>query len=254
MSYELRDPKSLMNFDTMNRATTIARRELSGFFFSPIAYAAMTLFLLVAGFSFWDDFQPGQPAVMRSIFERMVWLLVAVIPVLCMGLLSQEWATGTIETLMTAPIGETAVVLGKFLGSLAFFIFLLAPTLLYVVLLRIYSHPDYGPIFAGYLGLFLVGSLFIAIALFCSSLTRSQVVAAVSSAAILLVTSIVPWYVSSRATLSGFWRKAVDQGVLTRYTDFSKGIIDTGNLVFFVATTAVFLFLTIKVLESRRWK
>ncbi|HSV15956.1 MAG TPA: ABC transporter permease subunit [Tepidisphaeraceae bacterium] len=238
----------------MTRTTTIARRELSSFFFSPIAYVAMGLFLLAAGFSFWDDFQPGQPAVMRSIFERMVWLLVVVVPVLCMGLLSQEWATGTIETLMTAPIGETEVVLGKFLGSLAFYLVLLVPTLLYVVLLRLYSVPDYGPIFAGYLGLFLVGALFIAIALFCSSLTRSQVVAAVSSGAILLLTTIVPWYASSRATLSGFWRTAADQGVFTRYADFSKGIIDTGNLIFFIVATAVFLFLTVKVLESRRWK
>jgi ABC-2 type transport system permease protein len=238
----------------MTRAPTIARRELSSYFYSPIAYVAMALFLFAAGFSFWDDFQPGQPAVMRSIFEHMVWLLVFVIPVLCMGLLSQEWATGTIETLMTAPLGETEVVLGKFFGSLMFFIVLLIPTMLYVVLLRIYSQPDYGPIFAGYLGLFLVGALFIAISLFCSSLTRSQVVAAVASAAILLVTTIVPWYAGSKATLSGFWRKAADQGVLTRYTDFSKGIIDTGNLVFFIAVTAIFLFLTVKVLESRRWK
>lgn len=238
----------------MTRATVIARRELSSFFFSPIAYVAMGLFLLAAGFSFWDDFQPGQPAVMRSIFERMVWLLVAIIPILCMGLLSQEWATGTIETLMTAPIGETEVVLGKFFGSLAFYLVLLAPTLLFVALLRLYSTPDYGPIFAGYVGLLLVGALFIAIALFCSSLTRSQVVAAVSAAAILLLTTIVPWYASSRATLSGFWRKAADQGVFSRYADFSKGIVDSGNLIFFVATTAVFLFLTVKVLESRRWK
>jgi ABC-2 type transport system permease protein len=238
----------------MTRTTTIARRELSSYFFSPIAYVAMALFLFAAGFSFWDDFQPGQPAVMRAIFEHMVWLLVFVIPILCMGLLSQEWATGTIETLMTAPLDETEVVLGKFLGSLAFYVVLLLPTLVYVVMLRIYSRPDYGPIFAGYLGLLLVGALFIAIALFCSSLTKSQVVAAVGAAAILLVTSIVPWYASSRATLTGFWRKAADQGVLTRYADFSKGIIDTGNLVFFLATTTVFLFLTIKVLESRRWK
>jgi ABC-2 type transport system permease protein len=238
----------------MTRAGVIARRELSSFFYSPIAYVAMTLFLLASGFSFWDDFVPGQPAGMRSIFERIVWLLVAIIPILSMGLLSQEWATGTIETLMTAPLKETEVVLGKFFGSLAFFVFLLMPTLLYVILLELYSTPDYGPIFAGYLGLFLVGGLFISISLFCSSLTRSQVVAAVSAAAILLLTTIIPWYASSRATLTGFWRGAANQGVLTRYTDFSKGVIDTGNLIFFIAATAVFLFLTVKVLESRRWK
>src|SRR3954464_9057178 len=135
----------------MTRTTTIARRELSSFFFSPIAYVAMGLFLLAAGFSFWDDFQPGQPAVMRTIFERMVWLLVVIVPVLCMGLLAQEWATGTIETMMTAPIEEHEVVLGKFFGSFVFFLLLLAPTLLFLVMLRLYARPDYGPIVSGYL-------------------------------------------------------------------------------------------------------
>jgi ABC-2 type transport system permease protein len=191
---------------------------------------------------------------MRTIFEWMVWLLVLVVPMLCMGLLAQEWATGTVETMFTAPVSETDVVIGKFLGSLAFFFVLLIPTLLYVVLLRLYSRPDYGPILSGYLGIVLVGALFIAIGLFCSSLTRSQVVAAVSAASILFVVTIVPWWAGTEASLTPFWRKVVNQGVFARYTDFSKGIIDMGHLVFFVATTALFLFLTIKVLESRRWK
>ena len=238
----------------MNRATVIARRELSSYFYSPIAYVAMTLFLLATGFSFWDDFQPGQPAAMRSIFDWMVWLLVFVVPVLCMGLLAQEWATGTIETMMTAPVNDTDVVVGKFLGSLGFFAVLLAPTLVYVVMLRIYGRPDLGPIFSGYLGIVLVGALFIAIGLFCSSLTRSQVVAAVLAAAILFLVSIAPWVASSRVSLPTFWRRVTDQGVLNRYTDFSKGIIDTGSLVYFIAATAVFLFLTVKIVESRRWR
>jgi ABC-2 type transport system permease protein len=238
----------------MNRATVIARRELSSYFFSPVAYVAMTLFLLICGVLFWNDFVPGQPAAMRTIFDWMVWLLVFIVPVLSMGLLSQEWATGTIETMMTAPVGDSEVVLGKFLGSLLFFVVLLIPTLLYVVLLRIYARPDYGPIFSGYLGIVLVGALFISIGLFFSSITKSQIVAAVSAAAVLFLVTIVPWWAGSKATLAGFWRKVADQGVFNHYTDFSKGIIDTGNFVFFVALTAVFLFLTVKVLESRRWK
>ena len=232
----------------------IAKRELASYFYSPIAYVAMTLFLLACGFLFWNDFQPGQPVSMRTIFEWMVWLLVFVIPVLSMGLLAQEWATGTIETMMTAPVGETDMVLGKFLGSLGFFIVLLVPTLVYLAMLAIYGRPDYATIFSGYLGVVLVGALFIAVGLFCSSLTRSQVVAAVSAAAILFVVTIIPWWAGRSTTVVGVWRKIVDQGVFNRYVDFSKGIIDTGNLVFFVATTAVFLFLTIKMLESRRWK
>lgn len=238
----------------MSVSTVIAKRELLSYFFSPIAYVAMTLFLLVAGFTFRDDFQPGQPATMRAIFEWMVWLLVFIVPVLCMGLLAQEWSSGTIETLMTAPVNETEVVLGKFFGSFGFLAVLIAPTLLYVVMLRIYGKPDYGPIFSGYLGILLVGALFVAVGLFCSSLTKSQVVAAVIASAILFAITIVPWWLSTKATLGNFWRTVADQSVFRRYTDFSKGVIDFGNLVFFVSATAVFLFLTIKILESRRWK
>jgi ABC-2 type transport system permease protein len=214
----------------------------------------MTLFLLACGFWFRDDFQSGQPAEMRSIFNQMIFMQVLIIPLLCMGLLAQEWATGTIESLMTAPVEETDVVIGKFLGSFGFFIVLLLPTLLYVAMLRIYAKPDYGPIFSGYLGIVLVGAMFVSISLFCSSLTKSQIVAAVSSSALLFLLTIVPWWAGSKATLSGFWRKAVDQGVFAKYADFTKGVIDTGSLVYFLALTALFLFLTVKVLESRRWK
>jgi len=238
------------------RGLVISRRELSSYFYSPIAYVAMTLFLLATGFLFWSDFQPGQIAGMRSLFEWMVWLLVFVIPVLSMGLMSQEWSTGTVETLMTAPLSEIDVIMGKFLGSLCFFLVLLAPTVVYVILLGAYSRPsfDVGPIVSGYVGIVLVGALFIAIGLFCSSLTRSQVVAAVAAAAILFIVTIIPKWASEKATLPKFWRTVADQLVFRRYADFSRGVLDTGHLVFFIAATAVFLFLSVKVLESRRWK
>ncbi len=238
----------------MSRAVVIAKRELSSFFFSPIAYVAMTLFLFTSGLIFWNDFVPGQPAALRNLFDWMVWLLVFITPVLCMGLLAQEWTSGTIETLMTAPVDESDVIAGKFLGSFGFFIVLLLPTLFYVLLLKLYSQPDLGPIFSGYLGILLVGALFISIGLFCSSLTRSHVIAAVMAVAILSAITILPWVVSSFATIPEGFRRVMDQTVYRRYTDFSKGIVDFGNLVFFVSSTMVFLFLTTKVLESRRWK
>ena len=238
----------------MSRATTIARRELGSYFYSPMAYVVMTLFLVICGVLFYRDFEPGQPAAMRTLFDAMVWVLVIAVPLLCMGLLAQEWATGTIESLMTAPIHESEVVMGKFLGSLGFLTILLLPTIFYVLMLRIYARPDFGPILSGYLGILLVGALFIAVGLFCSSLTRSQIVAAVAAAAILCLITMVPWWVGSVATLPTFWRNVIDQTVFKRYTDFSKGIIDLGNIIFFLATTAVFLFVTVKVLESRRWK
>lgn len=237
----------------MSTTLTIARRELASYFHSPVAYTAMTLFLLACGIIFWNDFQPGAPAAMRSVFEWMVWLLIVVVPFLCMGLLAQEWNTGTIETLMTAPLKETEVVLGKFFGSFLFYISLLAPTMLYVALLGLYSRPDLGPIFTGYLGMVLVGALFIAVGLFCSSLTRSQIVAAVLAAALLFLITIVPWWAVARTPLAGFWRSVADQGVFARYADFGKGIIDGANTAFFIAATGVFLFLTVKIVESRRW-
>lgn len=239
----------------MTRATTIARRELNSYFFSPIAYVSMTFFLLACGFVFWDDFRPGQLVGMRDLFDGMIWLLIVTIPLLSMGLLAQEWATGTIETLMTAPLEETDVVLGKFFGSFSFFIVLLAPTLIYVIALAIYADPglQLGPIATGYLGILLVGALFIAVGLFCSSLTRSQIVAAVMTAAILALVTIAPWWASGKP-LSQAWNTVINQMVFRRYEDFSRGLIDWGNLTFFVLTTAVFLFLTVKVLESRRWK
>jgi len=239
----------------MSRATVIARRELASYFYSPIAYVAMALFLLTCGFLFMDDFEPGKPAALRTIFDWMVWLLVFIVPVLCMGLMAQEWSTGTIESLMTAPVSDADVVVGKFLGAFGFFAILLVPTLCYVAVLRLFSRPDFGPIASGYLGILLVGAMFVAVGLFCSSLARSQVVAAVAAVAILFVMTIAPWWASRQvATLSGFWRGVIDQGVYNRYTDFSRGVIDTGHIAFFLILTLVFLFLTTKVLESRRWK
>ncbi len=108
---------------------------------------------------------------------------------------------------MTALVDEGDVVIGKFLGSFLFFLVLLAPTLLYIVMLAIFGDPDYGPIFSGYLGLVL-SALFVAIGLFCSSLTRSQVVAAVAAAAILFLVTVVPWFAAGEAALTGLWRSS----------------------------------------------
>src|SRR5205823_3746209 len=112
-----------------SRALVIGRRELFSYFVSPIAYVAMLLFLLACGFAFYQDFEPGQPAMMRHLFDWMLWFLCFVVPMLCMSSISQEWASGTIETLMTAPVTDTEVVIGKYLGSMGFVLVLMAPTL-----------------------------------------------------------------------------------------------------------------------------
>ena len=239
----------------MNRSMAIARREFGSYFHSPIAYVVIAAFLIASGFAFYQDFVPGQAATMRNTLNWMVWILVLVTPVLSMGLLAQEWASGTIETLMTAPVNDADVVIGKFLGNFGLLVVMLLPTLLYVVLLTLYGRPDYGPIFTGYLGILLTGALFIAVGVFCSSLTRSQMVAVVLAALILFIATVVPYLIRIEvANLRPFYLKVIDQTVYRRYSDFSKGLLASGNVVFFVLGTAVFLFLTVKVLESRRWK
>lgn len=238
----------------MTVAYAIARRELSSYFFSPIAYVAITLFLLVSGILFTRDFEPGAAVSLRTLFDWMVYLLVFIVPVLSMGLISSEWDKGTIETMMTAPVSDAEVVLGKFAGAMSFFLVMLLPTLTYVVLLSVFGRPEPGPLLSGYLGIVLVGGLFTAVGIFCSSLTRSQVVAAVISAAVLAAITILPYYASDNPRLTDFWRQVVRQMVFQRYTDFSRGVIDLSHVVAFLSATAVFLFATTKVLESRRWK
>ena len=221
----------------MNRATTIARRELSSYFFSPIAYVAMAVFLLACGFTFWDDFQPGEIAGMRNLFNWMVWLLVFIIPLLVHGTARpgmgdrnhrnaddragrrNRCGAGKIPRLVRVFPGAAGpdAALCRRAGDLS-------PT----------PRIDFGPILSGYLGIILVGGLFISIGLFCSSLTRSQIVAAVATAAVLFAITIVPWWASGKTALAGFGPTVLNQTVFRRYTDFSKGIIDTGNLVFFV--------------------
>jgi len=240
----------------VNRSIAIARREFAGYFRSPIAYIVIAAFLLASGFAFQKDFEPGQAASMRSVLEWMVWFLVVLIPVLSMGLLAQEWATGTIETLMTAPVSDTQVVIGKFLANLGMLVVMLIPTLIYVLLLIVFAsgRPDLGPIFSGYIGILMVGSLFISVGLFCSSTTRDQIVAVVLSILILALATVVPYLAAQYANLRPSLRTVVDQAVYRRYGDFAKGVVSAGNVTFFVLTTAIFLFLTVKVLESRRWK
>jgi ABC-2 type transport system permease protein len=232
----------------------ILRRELAGYFYSPVAYVAMTLFLLASGLLFYADFRTGQPASMRTLFEWMVWLLVFIVPLICMGLMSQEWASGTVEPLMTAPVDEVSVVLGKFGAAVMVVMILLVPTGLYLLVMAQFSSPDYGPIVSSYAGAALVGVFFVAIGLLCSALTRSQVVAAIGTSTLLFGLTIVPWWLARQAILPWWARAASDQLVFARYSDFAKGVIDTSHVVFFVGGTVLVLFATVKVLESRRWR
>jgi len=238
----------------MGKVLLLTRREIGSNFASPVAYVAMALFLSITGFFFvFADFRPGAPAAMRSNFEVMTFVLVFVLPALTMRTFSEERRTGTLETLLTAPVTDVQVVLAKFLGSWLFYLAMLAPTLLYLVLLRIYGNPEYGPVVSGYLGLALLGALYIAIGVLASSMTSSQVIAAVTAFVVLIVLAMLGPWVATVAPSP--WRGILQQAsIRTHYTDFSQGVVDLVHVIYFVVLTLYALFFSVKVLESRRWR
>jgi ABC-2 type transport system permease protein len=236
----------------------MAQRELSAFFFSPIAYVVLFAFTIMVGMLFvflTDNFSPGAEASLRDTFNWLPPLLCIAVPILTMRLMSEEYRTGTIETLMTAPISDMEVVLGKFLGTFVFYAVMLAATLFYVFLLALFGRPDPGLLLSGYVGLLLIGALFVAIGLFFSSLTRNQIIAALLGAFFLLLLTILAWIIVQFADVKGPVRLVLQMiSVMDRFQYFNRGLVDLNNLVFFVGGTAFFLFLAVKAVESRRWR
>lgn len=239
----------------MKRVSTLAERELSVYFLSPIAYVVLTIFLAISGVLFITQvFSPGAESSLRGL-SNDVWpiILVFILPMITMRLLSDEFRSGTIETLMTAPVTDADVVLGKFLGAMVFYLVILATTLLYPVLLTIWGSVDWGMAFSTYVGLILLGGFFISVGLFFSAWTSNQVIAVVCSFVLLAVLMFLARYLGG--FLSGLPRMLVQHvDVRYHYQDFARGAVVLNHVVYFVTLTALFLFLTIKTLESRRWR
>jgi ABC-type transport system involved in multi-copper enzyme maturation permease subunit len=248
----------------MRNVPTIARRELSTYFYSPLAYVVLTLFLLFQGWWFWALVevlaQPNAPhgAVMQFYFGGtfLFWMiLIFVVSTITMRLIAEERRTGTIETLLTCPVTDTEVVLGKYLGALLFYAFLWLPTVAYVFILRAYSPdgqgPEAGPVLAGYLGTLLVGATFIAAGLLASSLTRNQIIAAVLAfvfLALLLLLGVLEMFVQEPA-----WRDRLSYANLfSQMEDFGKGIVDSRPIVFHLSLTVFFLFAAVRVLQTKK--
>ncbi len=239
----------------MRNVGTLTRRELSMFFFSPIAYVVLSVFLVVTGMFFIrDNFVPGGEASLRITFGNYLpVILVFIVPMLTMRLMSEEFRSGTIETLMTSPVSETDVVLGKFFGTLVFYLVMLASTLLHVILVACYGPLDVGLLLCTYLGLILLGGLYASVGLFFSALTRNQVIAVVCSFVLLAVFTFLANYIARDQ--EGTLRVVLQHmSVMAHFQDFARGLVDVNHLVFFVTMTVFFLFLTVKALESRRWR
>lgn len=237
----------------MDRVRVLARRELSAFFFSPIAYVVAAVFLAVSGIFFSEIFRPGSEAQMRDLFDRQAFILVFILPMLTMRLLAEEFRMGTIESLMTAPVKDWQVIVGKFAGTWLFFLVMLIPTLLYALMVWWFGSADVYPILTGYLGLILLGALYISVGTLTSALTRNQVVAGVLAFLILSIFTFLLWGITYK--LTGIWRTVLQSvNVYERFGDFSRGLMDLRHIVFFMTATAGVLYIAVKLLESRRWR
>ncbi len=237
----------------MRNVCPLTQRELAASFLSPIAYVVGAIFLVASGLWFVSNvFEAGNEASMRPLFEGMVYVLVFCAPLLTMRTVAEELSSGTIETLMTAPVTDAEVILGKFFGVLAFYAALLAATLPFLFMLKAYGSPQLGVVFFSYVGMLLLGGMYLSVGLFTSCCTRHQLLAAVLAIAILSLFVVVDWVVDlAQAKARGV---LMTINVPAYFEEFAKGMLDTRSLVFFVSSTAFFLFLATKVLESKRWR
>lgn len=239
----------------MRAIAAIAMREVASMFRLPVGWVVVALFLLLTGSVFALTLQPGQPASLRDFFTVAAWMLMPVAPAVSMRTFSEEHRTGTSEMLLTAPVSDAGAVLGKFAGCLAFLLCMLAPTLVFPVVLWMAAAPapDAGPIVAGYLSLVLQGSLYLALGVAISALTSSQTLAYLATLfpimGLLLLSSVpedaVPG--AAHAVLSAL-------AIAPRSADFARGVIDSSHVVFFLSAAGACLFAAHTVLESRRWR
>ncbi len=231
----------------------IAWKETKSYFGTPAAYIVGAMFLALTGVFFVADITaPFAEATVRGIVDWASFFLIFLAPLLTMRLLAEEQKLGTLELLLTSPVRDWEVVLGKYLASLLILAAILAVTLYYTLLLYAFGDPDSGPVLSGYIGLVLFGAAALAVGMLGSSLSGNQIVAAVVGIAILLMLS----YVNRIADIVTGVAAQVFRGMSMneRIVDFSRGVVDTSSVVFFLSLTAVFLFLTIRSLETRRWR
>ncbi len=235
----------------MRNTLAIAGKEFKSYLASPMAYVVTGIFLAATGFFFGTSPSTYSETSINGFLQAGVILILLFAPLLTMRLLAEERKLGTIELLLTAPVRDSEVILGKFLGSLGMLMVMLVLTFYYPILLKVFGDPDMGPIGTGYLGLFLLGCASLAVGLFASSVTSNQIVAAVVSGGILFAS----WFIGSAASLVP---KALGNVInylsLSYYfPNFMTGVIDTRGIIYYLSITALFLFLAVRSLENSRW-
>jgi ABC-2 type transport system permease protein len=254
----------------MRNILAIAHKELKSYFSSPIAYIVLGFWALMYGYFFvailqyfvrqsmqMSQFQGPQAMnvnqqLIRPLVQNVSILVLFLMPMVTMRTYAEEKRSGTIELLLTSPITDWQIIIGKFVGAMSLYAACLGVTLIHIALLFVYGRPEWKPIVTAYLGLLLLGGCFISVGLFISSLTRNQIVAGMVTFAVFLLLWVINW-------IGSFSGPTVDQ--LTQYLsivdhldDFGKGVLDTTHIVYYLSFITFGLFLTAKSVDTERWK
>jgi ABC-2 type transport system permease protein len=256
----------------MRGLLAITGKELRIYFTSPMAYVVIAVFLLINGYLFYNivlfsvnqsmqlvRIQGSLPQInmnemiFRPVFHNMAIIMILTLPMLTMRLLAEEKKAKTTELLMTSPISITQMILGKYLAAFFIFCLMLFLTGFMPVLLNIYGSLRWGPILAGYLGLMLLGSVFLSFGLLASSMTENQIIAGFVGFGLLLFLWLIGWASqgASGAVMSSFVSYL---SVGEHFDKFVKGLFDTSAVIYLVSLTATGLFLTHRIMESQRWR
>jgi ABC-2 type transport system permease protein len=254
----------------MGNILAIAGKEFRGYFASPIAAITIGLFTLLFGAFFYVvlNYFVGQSMQMamqgfggslnvnqqmiRPILGNAAVVVLFLLPMITMRSFAEEKRSGTMELLLTSPLTDWQIILGKFLGAVGLYALMLLATAVNLAALYRFGNPEWKPILTGYLGLLLMGGSFLSIGLFLSSLTRNQIVAGVLTFSVALGLWIASWFKDTAGPLG---REILTYiSVIDHFEDFSKGVIDTKDLVYYLSFITLGLFLTAKSVDSERWR
>lgn len=254
----------------MSNVLAIARKEIRAYFTSPIAYVVIGLFALLFGYFFvaildWFVRQGMSGAMgmapaalnlnqqfIRPLLLNATVVLLFVLPMITMRTYAEEKRSGTMELLLTSPVTDVQIILGKFLGALLLYAAMLGVTLLYVAVLFVFGNPEWKPVVTAYLGLVLLGGCFISVGMLISSFTRNQIVAGMLTFGVFLLLWVIDWIGSF---LGPTGEIIVNYLSITRhFEDFAKGVIDTTHLIYYLSFITFGLFLTAKSVDSERWR
>ena len=255
---------------SLRNISAIAGKELRSFYSSPIAWVMLGLFALIFALFFDSAISYFAKASMagqmgggpqhvnvnlemiRPLLSNTTVLILFLLPMVTMRTYSEEKRSGTIELLLTSPLKDIEIVLGKFLGAMGTYLGMLAVTMVYLGIVFYYGNPAIKPLFSGYLGLLLFGGGFVAMGLFISSLTSNQMVAGAASFVVFLLFWIIGWLADMMPPAVGSIMSYLS--ITEHFDDFSKGIIDTKHIIFYLSFIALGLFLATKSVDSDRWR